>query len=156
MVMGLVGLASATIHDGVGVERTLEDLNALVDASDGRFDEVYDAVTGTPSGGWQCDFLWDSEPNQTWSATSFLRLVHLGVIGLRVDLDGVRFEPVRPAVGDVVTAHGIAVRSTVLDITIEAGEESSVSVDGIDVSQAAAHIPFDAVGRRLVHVVVGP
>jgi glycogen debranching enzyme len=155
MVMGLVGLASASVRDVAGVDRTLEDLQALVEASDGRFDEVYDAVTGAPSGGWQCGFLWDSEPNQTWSATSFLRLVHLGGLGLRVGIDGVRLEPIRPAAGDVVTARGITVGTAVLDITVEPGGESSVRVDGVDVTHAEVHVPGDAVGHRRVHVVVG-
>lgn len=156
MVMGLVGSASASIRDVAGVDRALEDLRALVEASDGRFDEVYDAVTGAPSGGWQCDFLWDSEPNQTWSATSFLRLVHLGVLGLRAGIDGVRLEPLRPTAGEVLTARGITVGTAVLDVTVEAGEESSVRVDGVDVTHAATHVPGDAVGHRRVHVVVGP
>lgn len=156
MVMGLVGLASASIGDAAGVDRTLDDLRTLVDHSDGRFDEVYDAMTGLPSGGWQCGFLWDSEPNQTWSATSFLRLVHLGVLGLRVDLDGLRFEPVRPAAGDVVTAHGVPFRGGTLDVTVEAGEHDAVTVDGVDVTGSAIHLRGDVVGLHRVRVVVGP
>jgi hypothetical protein len=156
MVMGLFGLAEASIGDAPAVARTLEDLRALVAHSDGRFDEVYDAVTGEPSGGWQCGFLWDSEPNQTWSATSFLRLVLVGVLGFRPDLDGLRLVPLRPDDGEVITVHGLPFRAATVDLTVEAGETPSVSVDGVAVPDGSTHVAGDAVGHHTVRVVVGP
>lgn len=154
MVMGLVGLAAAAIGDVAGVDRTIDDLRALVARSEGRFDEVHDAVTGAPSGGWQCGFLWDSEPNQTWSATSFLRLVHLGVLGLHAELGGLRLEPLRPADGEVVTATGVPFRGATFDLTIEPGDRCAVTVDGVEVPEGTVHLPGDATGHHVVHVVV--
>ncbi|SBN62429.1 hypothetical protein GA0004736_1331 [Curtobacterium sp. 9128] len=153
MVMGLTGLAAATVRDTAGVDQTFEDLRALVARSDGRFDEVHDAVTGAPSGGWQCGFHWDSEPNQTWSATSFLRLVHLGALGLRTGLDALRFDPLRPAAGEVVTASGVRFRGATIDLTIEAADRGALSIDGIDVDPANG-VPGDTTGHHVVHVAV--
>lgn len=76
MVMGLVGLAEHAVGRHDRVRATLEDFRRLVDADGGHFSELYDAVTGEPNGGWQCGRVWDSLPDQTWSATSFIRLVH--------------------------------------------------------------------------------
>lgn len=154
MVMGLVGLASAQAGDAVGASRALEDVRALVEKSEGRFDEVYDAATGLPSGGWQCGRLWDSERDQTWSATSLLRLVHAGVLGLAPRLDGMRLRPLLPANGEILTARGLPYRQATLDITIEAGAHPSVTLDGNDVTTAPVHVPGDLPGRHEVRVVV--
>jgi len=159
MAMGLVGLACATAGDRAGVVRCLEDLRALVRAGGGRFDEVYDPATGRPHGGWQCGRVWPSEPDQTWSATSLLRLVHYGLVGLDPSADGLRLVPLPLEVGETVELCGLPYGAATLDVTLrgagDAGTRPVVRVDGVDVSAGAVHVPADAVGSHRVDVVVG-
>lgn len=153
MVMGLVGLASSVTGDAGGATRVLEDFRALVSNSGGRFDEVYDALTGNPSGGWQCGRRWNSEPDQTWSATSFLRLVHFGLLGMRPQAAGLSFRPSRPE-HEIVTALDLPYRDATLDVTVEPGERFSVWVDGRDVTRSDVHVPGDITGHHTVRVTV--
>ncbi|MGC5165245.1 hypothetical protein [Luteimicrobium sp. DT211] len=156
MVMGLAGLASATAGDRDGVVRTLDDLRALVRASGGRFDEVYDATTGLPHGGWQCGHVWPSEPDQTWSATSLLRLVHLGLVGLAPSPDGLRVAPVPLLPDETVELRGLPYGAATLDLTLRGGTgaDDVVLLDGADVTAGAVHVPAGTVGRHRVDVTV--
>ena len=56
-----------------------------------EFKEIYHPVTGEPYGGLQIDKgemrVWASEPNQTWSATGYLRMIHMGLLGLQIDAE---------------------------------------------------------------------
>jgi len=164
MVMGLAGLAHATAGDRAGVVRTLEDLHRLVDAGGGRFDELYDATTGRPHGGWQCGHAWPSQPDQTWSATSLLRLVHLGLVGLAPSADGLLFDPVPLEAGETVELRGLPYGAATLDITLRGATDpvdgqtdtrTVVLVDGADVSGDAVHVPVGAAGTHKVDVLVG-
>lgn len=161
MVMGLAGLASAAADDRAGVVRTLEDLHRLVRAGGGRFDEVYDPSTGLAHGGWQCGHVWPSEPDQTWSATSLLRLVHLGLVGLVPSAEGLRFSPVPLDVDESVELRGLPYGAATLDVTVRGVTEPRggggpvVLVDGADVSGDAVHLPAGAVGAHRVEVLVG-
>ncbi|MFC8596794.1 hypothetical protein [Isoptericola sp. NPDC057191] len=159
MVMGLAGLASATAGDRAGVVQCLEDFRAAVRASGGRFDELYDPSTGAPHGGWQCGRVWPSEPDQTWSATSLLRLVHQGVVGLEPSAEGLRLAPLPLTAGETVELRGLPYGAATLDITLRGGEPGDghpvVLVDGTDVSGHGVHVPAGAVGTHRVDVLVG-
>ncbi|SKC66558.1 glucosidase family protein [Krasilnikoviella flava] len=159
MVMGLAGLASAVSGDRAGTVRTLEDLHRLVGARGGRFDELYDPSTGLAHGGWQCGHVWPSEPDQTWSATSLLRLVHLGLVGLVPSAEGLRFSPVPLDVDESVELRGLPYGAATLDVTVRGVTEVRggpvVLVDGADVSDDYVHVPAGATGAHRVEVLVG-
>jgi len=138
MVMGLVGLAEAVADDG-DVHRTMDDFSRLVAASGGRFDEVYHPASGVADGGWQCGFRWPSEPDQTWSATSYIRLVLEGLLGARASLDEVTFAPAALPEGGVLEITGIPWRASTIDIVVRA------TPDGAPLDRTAT-VPADATG----------
>ncbi|MBN2303864.1 MAG: hypothetical protein JXQ72_05275 [Anaerolineae bacterium] len=92
---------------------------------DNHFTELYHPFTGQPYGGLQEGGSgpdrnrWRSEPRQTWSATGFVRMILMGLLGLGFAPDGVRFSPLVP--GDVghIQLSGLPYRDMLLDITVE-------------------------------------
>ena len=88
--------------------------------------EVYNATSGKPDGGWQVGRDWESEPDQTWSATAFLGAVHHGLFGMRFTPDGMRFEPSVPAELGELRLTGLRYRGTILDLTFSAGHVTAV------------------------------
>lgn len=136
---------------------SLEDLVRLVTASDDAFFEVYDARDGRVDGGWQVGETWPSEPDQTWSATAYVRCVHEGLLGLRPELDGLGLAPTLPAGVGSVHVEGLPWRGAALDIEV-AGEGSRVveaSVDGAPWDVAARPVRLEPTGLdRTVRLVV--
>ena len=68
---------------------------------DMQFAEIYHPLTGEIYGGLQEREgqgigLWGAASRQTWSATAYIRMVFIGLAGMRFDSDGVRFQPVMP------------------------------------------------------------
>lgn len=100
------------------------ELAALAEMADRHheFKEIYHPVTGEPYGGLQVDKgemrLWPSEPNQTWSATGYLRMIHLGLAGMRFEPDALRFEPMLPERFEQVRLGPIPYRNMTLDVTV--------------------------------------
>ena len=39
---------------------------------------------------------WESQPDQTWSATAYLRMVFTDLFGMRFGADGIAFAPSLP------------------------------------------------------------
>jgi hypothetical protein len=113
------------------------DLVRVVTASGGSFFEVYDARDGSVDGGWQVGTRWTSVPDQTWSATAYLRCVHEGLIGMRAGIDALCFEPVLPSGLDRIGLTSLPWRGDVLDIEISGSGRGSGSrlshatVDGV-------------------------
>lgn len=145
MVMGLFGDAAATAGR---VDIVLESLRNFVAL--GGFYELYNPVTGAVDGGWQCGRRWASQPDQTWSATAFLRLVHCGLLGMRFAVDGLSFVP---AAGDL-RLSGFRYRNALLDITVDGtvGATTAVQIDDVPVD---GPIPTDLTGEHRVAVHLG-
>jgi glycogen debranching enzyme len=151
MVMGLVGLGA--IKHAPALARTiLDQLHSLV-GRDNRFWEIYEPRTGRPSGGWQVGREWPPLIDQTWSATSYLRLVHCGVLGMDPQPDGLHFTDHHlPGLG-TVRATGVPWREALLDLTIEgAGPIVRVRLDGHDVTRQDQHVPADLTGPLTVQI----
>ncbi len=97
---------------------------------DQHFAEIYHPDTGEVYGGMQEAgeergiVLWDATKRQTWAATAYLRMILLGVAGLRFDLDGVRFTPCLPEGAPRVSIRNLRYRDMVLHLGVErtAGE----------------------------------
>ncbi len=83
---------------------------------DVQFTEIYHPLTGLPYGGIQelgdePRREWASCSRQTWSATGFLRMVLMGLLGMRFEVNGVRFQPMLPPGLDFVCLEGLPYRS---------------------------------------------
>lgn len=158
MVMGLWAFAAACAPDPAAFGRALDDLLDLFHGSGYELFEVYHAVTGAVDGGWQHGAHWQSLPDQTWSATALLRLVHEGLFGMRFTLGGIRFRPTVPPGRGGLTLTGLAYRGAVLDMSVE-GDGSrlrGIAVDGVPIDpDAAVHLPASLVGRHGVALTVG-
>jgi glycogen debranching enzyme len=92
-------------------------------ARDKHFAEIYHPVTGKIYGGLQENgkqgiILWQATSRQTWAATAYLRMVLLGLAGMRFDADGVRFQPCVPKGLSHVELRNVNYRSMNLDVTI--------------------------------------
>ncbi|MFC5834412.1 MGH1-like glycoside hydrolase domain-containing protein [Nonomuraea insulae] len=150
MVMGVWGDAMARSGHVDRFLETLDDLAGLF-GGDG-LSEVYNAITGTPDGGWQQGRPWPSEPDQTWSATTMLGLVHHGLFGIRLEPGGMRFSPAVPAHWSDATLNGLRYRDMTLHITVSGGGTAvgSVRLDGREVDLVSATLT----GHHDVHITL--
>ncbi|MFJ7213308.1 MGH1-like glycoside hydrolase domain-containing protein [Amycolatopsis sp. NPDC098790] len=99
--------------------------------------EIYNGSTGVVDGGYQrlgdtVKFHWGSEPDQTWSATAFLDMVHTGLFGLTFTDRGLVFSPDLPAGWGDVTLRNLHYRDATLTIALRgAGTKiGSFTIDG--------------------------
>ncbi|MEV6638860.1 glycosyl hydrolase family 65 protein [Amycolatopsis sp. NPDC051371] len=111
-------------------------LAKLADGNSG-FWEIYNGNTGVVDGGYQrlgdtVKFHWGSEPDQTWSATAFLDMIHTGLFGLTFTDRGLTFAPDLPAGWGDVTLRNLSYRNANLTITLRgAGTRvGSFTIDG--------------------------
>ncbi|WP_427892154.1 MGH1-like glycoside hydrolase domain-containing protein [Kribbella sp. GL6] len=151
MVMGLWGYAAAKVGEADEFGRTVDDLVRLFRSSGDELFELYNATTGAVDGGWQVGRQWESLPDQAWSATALLRLVHEGLFGLEFTADGITFHPTVPTTyAGEWSLRSLRYRAATLDITLhgDGTEVRSVQLDGKDVT----HVPATLTGHH--HVVV--
>lgn len=154
MVHSLFGHAAAIGGRLDLFERAVTDLATMVRASQDHFFEVYNPVTGVPDGGWQTGGSgtigqWTSAPDQTWSATGYLRMIYRGLFGMTFATQGLQFGPSLPAGWGTVSLTGLRYRNMTLDITLTgAGNRiKSFEVDG------RASAPFLSAGKSGHHQV---
>ncbi|MBB4910866.1 MGH1-like glycoside hydrolase domain-containing protein [Actinophytocola algeriensis] len=140
-VQGYWGWAAAT-HGATDVFAA--ELAALADlaARAPTFHEFYRPATGSPGG----------SARQLWSAAGYLALVHRGLLGLRVDDDGLRFAPVVPEGFTRVRLSNLPYRDMTLDITVTGtgNTVTSCAVDGVEQST----IPTTLTGHHRVDLTV--
>jgi glycogen debranching enzyme len=153
MVMAAWADALAHVGDVNGFASALEDLRRLFAGSDDHFYEVYHPATGAVDGGWQSGRQWESQPDQTWSAATWLGLVHHRLLGLRLGVDGIRVRPVVPEGWGPLTLRDLRYRDVVLDVTVtgRGRQVTSVTVDGDAVGGELA-LGADSTGRHEVVV----
>ena len=120
------------------------------------FREIYNARTGAVDGGWQGGH-WASAEHQTWSATSFLRALYLGVFGLQFERDGLRFAPHLPENWSGISLAGLPYRSGTLDLTLT-GKGSRVTGILIDGRRTGSPFfpPADLAGKHRIEIVLAP
>jgi len=122
--------AEAAVRNGA-VEQFQHELFTLAELAvrDGMFAEIYHPLNGAVYGGLQegaPDWQWRSCRRQTWSATGFLRMALMGLIGMEFSNQGISFRPTLPPGVSRLDLQGLRYRSTVLHITI-AGAGSHIS-----------------------------
>ncbi len=87
--------------------------------------EIYHPLSGEIYGGLQeagkgeSGWEWESCARQSWSASGYLRLILLGLLGLRFTPDGVRFEPYLPPGLRWLEVENIPYRQARLTVRIE-------------------------------------
>ena len=82
---------------------------------DGNFAEIYHPTTGEIYGGVQEDCRkgireWRSERKQTWSATGYLHMIFVNILGLQIDGDQVSFSPYLPDGITSLEVSGLLIR----------------------------------------------
>ena len=117
--------AQAFWADAAGAEALEAELTALTRnaLASGQFAEIYHPVTGAPYGGAQENFGrmeadWVSQPRQTWSATGYLRMILMGLIGLRFGEDGLWVRPASIPAVRRLSLEGLTWRGRPLSIEI--------------------------------------
>lgn len=90
---------------------------------DKQFAEIYHPLSGEAYGGMQEAsgkgiILWEAASRQTWAATAYIRMILLGLAGMRFDCDGVRLRPCVPDGLSYVEIDNVKYRNQHLKITI--------------------------------------
>jgi glycogen debranching enzyme len=88
---------------------------------DGMFAEIYHPITGAVYGGLQegaPGWYWHACRRQTWSATAFLRMVLMGLIGMDFSPRGAGFMPLLPEGVTRMELRGLPYRKARLNISI--------------------------------------
>jgi glycogen debranching enzyme len=127
---------------------------------DKHFAEVYHPLSGKIYGGLQEREgqgigLWGATSRQTWAATAYIRMVLMGLVGMRFDTDGLRFQPVLPKGVGSVHLSNVRYRKMALDITVT-GNGAKIKqclVNGKDAKDG--FLPADEKGRRVITITVG-
>ena len=117
--------------------RELRNMTRLINSSDGIY-EIYNPYDGSVDGGWQIGgddlqgHLWDSCPDQTWSATSYIGAILHGVFGIRIREDGIAFTPCVPEYLKDSSVKDLVIRDKRFSLTIRGSGSkiSAVSVNG--------------------------
>ncbi len=127
-------------------------------ARDGMFAEIYHPTNGAVYGGLQegsPDWQWHSCRQQTWSATAFLRMVLMGLFGMRFDPKGITFHPLLPEGVTHVTLADLPYRHQNLHLTI-VGSGSQVKQFTINGHKTAdVFLNADGKGEQEVKIEVG-
>ncbi|XUL93315.1 glycosyl hydrolase family 65 protein [Streptomyces galilaeus] len=157
MVHGLYGQAAADAGRTEPFALAVDTLAGLT-ATSGGFYELYNSVTGAVDGGWQGGASghanhFVSQPDQTWSATAYLRLMHDGLFGLTFTDGSLRLRPCLPPAWGAVSLRGLRYRGTTLDITLSGGGSRvrSCTVDG---RPGEPVVPADGTGHHALHMVL--
>jgi glycogen debranching enzyme len=141
-------------RDILTAELTALQRNILRDA---HCAEIYHPDTGLPYGGLQERdgriAEWQSCRRQTWSATAYLRMLLMGVLGMRVSAVGLRFAPCLPPGLVTLEIRGIRYRRGILGVRLRRGEgsETTCTVDG---TPGEPLVPAELTGEHHVELSV--
>ena len=136
--------ASACAHARVFDQFYFEINNlAKLAVDEGGFFEIYDPANGKPSGGYQCDHLWDVRHDQTWCATGFLREFITEIFGIRLTPRGLKIRPLGMNDGSKCTLRGIKFHNNTINITVTGKGNGytpkSCRINGVKASNFVGH-----------------
>lgn len=133
----------------------VDNLARLEAGSDNHFFEIYNATTGVPDGGWQNSGHWPSQPDQTWSATAYLRMIYSGLFGLTFTPDALTLSPTLPASWGPVTLTNLTYRKATLTIALTGSGShiKRVLYDGKPLARPV--IPATATGPHRIEITLG-
>ncbi len=125
---------------------------------DNHFAELYHPITGVMYGGLQEEGgvirEFTSYPRQTWSATAYMRMIFMGVMGMDFSPDGIRFSPRLPTGCASVRLDRLPYRQMVLSISIRGTgtKVASFSIDGQAMKEP--FLPASGRGERRIEIVL--
>lgn len=154
LVNGMFACAAAQAGRSDLFQSEAENAARLSAGSGSHFFEIYNGQTGAPDGGWQTGSHWPSQPDQTWSATAYLRMMYSGLFGMRFAPSALSFSPTLPAAWGPVTLTGLHYRAAVLSITLK-GSGSRIArfvCDGK--AQAQPILPASLTGAHQIVIVL--
>jgi len=154
LVNGMFACAAAQAGRADLYRDEAENAALLESLSDHRFFEIYNAQTGVPDGGWQSGWHWPSQPDQTWSATAYLRMIYVGLFGLKFAPNSLTFSPTLPAEWGAVTLTGVHYRAATLSIALN-GSGSHVArflYDGKPLARPV--VPSSVTGPHLIVITL--
>ncbi|MGW7680551.1 MGH1-like glycoside hydrolase domain-containing protein [Kribbella sp. NPDC054772] len=155
LVQGLwaKGLARHGEQEGFATETTL--LAKLVRDS-GGFWEIYNGDTGAVDGGYQAGFgvvkhHWDSQPDQTWTATAFIDMMHTGLFGMTFDDHGLTFAPTLPEGWGDVTLTGLRYRAATVTVKLHGAGRTIKSFE-LDGTPQEHGVPASLTGAHTIDI----
>ena len=124
----------------------LKKMTALYNSAEGIF-EIYNPYDGSVDGGWQIGgddllgHIWDSCPDQTWSASSYIGAVLQGIFGIRMEEDVIRFRPCVPEYLKDSSVRGLVIRGKQYNVTLRGfgTEVAEMTLNG----KTVAHIGYE-------------
>jgi hypothetical protein len=138
--------------------RAVTELVGLVSATDNGFYELYNSQTGVVDGGWQTGgdgqlSHFTSQPDQAWSASGYLRMIHHGLFGLQFGTTGLSVVPSLPSGWGQVTLAGVPYRDATLDLTLT-GAGNHVTASTVDGKAGQPVLPATSTGHHTIHVTL--
>jgi len=126
---------------------------------DKQFAEIYHPLIGKIYGGMQeagekGTILWKATSRQSWAATAYVRMILFGLVGMRFDRHGVRFQPCVPDGISFVEIDNVHYRNMQLKITIH-GTGTKIKHCTINGKEAAkALVDAGQTGRQTIVVAL--
>jgi glycogen debranching enzyme len=120
--------------------------------------EVVHPDCGLPYGGVQEDhhagpvIRWVSCYRQTWSATSLLRLILNGVLGIRWEPEGMVVSPTLPLHIHRMELRDLPYRNARLTVQVERASTEAVTLNGTPLPDG--RIPADLEGDAVLHILL--
>lgn len=153
MVQGYWADAAAQSGNQARFANEVQTLAGLANNS-GQFAEIYHAQTGVVDGGWQTGGHWSAAPDQTWSATAYLRMINNDLFGIRLAANGIDFRPTLPAGWGDATLKGVNYRGATLNIALH-GSGNVISSFKLDGKTTSAHsVPTSLTGTHSVDITL--
>ncbi|BCM88902.1 hypothetical protein IAD21_00744 [Abditibacteriota bacterium] len=152
MVNGMWACAAAQAGDVPLFRDEVENVALLALDNNNNFHEIYNAISGKPDGGWQGGH-WGPLPDQTWSATAYLRMMYQGLFGMDFQPEGLKFAPHLPAAWGTVSLQGLHYRGSILDITLQ-GQGSRISHVIMDGQSSKPFVPTTLTGRHILMIAL--
>ncbi|MBS3772070.1 MAG: hypothetical protein KGY69_17590, partial [Bacteroidales bacterium] len=123
---------------------------------DRQFREIYHPKTGRPYGGLQESNEggireWESTNRQTWGATGYIRIILRGLLGMRFDTEGIRFEPFIPYQFENFRLKHLRYRDSVLNISVK-GSGNQIATFTINGQEQQPFLPADSEGIQNIAI----
>ncbi|MFC9330292.1 ricin-type beta-trefoil lectin domain protein [Kitasatospora sp. NPDC057015] len=153
MVQGYWADAAARTGNQARFANEVRTLAGLAVAGN-QFAEIYNAQTGAVDGGWQTGGHWGAAPDQTWSATAYLRMIDNGLFGMTLTPGGITFQPTLPAGWGDATLSGVPYRAAKLTISLH-GSGNTVAAFKLDGATTAGNsVPASLTGTHTVDITL--